>query len=97
MSHVPAEGEMRAFQGLGVEICLAQLAGEQFVAFGNRCPHQGAPLSAGRLDGHFVVCPHHGWAFDVSTGLAAEQCNPTLETYEVRRYGSEVFVRFPDR
>ena len=29
----------------------------------DRCPHRGAPLSRGRVDGGAVVCPYHGWAF----------------------------------
>jgi len=32
------------------------------------CPHQGATLSAGELDGGVVTCPAHGSRFDVATG-----------------------------
>jgi phenylpropionate dioxygenase-like ring-hydroxylating dioxygenase large terminal subunit len=27
------------------------------------CPHRGAPLSHGRLEGGAVACPYHGWRF----------------------------------
>lgn len=37
-------------------------------AFQGRCPHQGALLGEGELDGDTLVCRNHGWRFDVSTG-----------------------------
>lgn len=34
-----------------------------------RCPHRGGDLSRGRLeDGHILVCPKHGWRFDLRDG-----------------------------
>jgi nitrite reductase (NADH) small subunit len=55
-------------------------------AIRNRCPHQGAPLCAGKvtgtmlpgapdqlewaMDGQVVRCPWHGWEFDLDSGRA---------------------------
>jgi phenylpropionate dioxygenase-like ring-hydroxylating dioxygenase large terminal subunit len=33
------------------------------VAFADECPHRGAPLSLGRLEGEELVCAFHGWRF----------------------------------
>jgi cytochrome P450/nitrite reductase/ring-hydroxylating ferredoxin subunit len=33
-----------------------------------RCPHQGALLGEGELDGATLVCRNHRWRFDVETG-----------------------------
>ena len=33
------------------------------LAFEDRCPHRGAPLSAGRLGPKGLVCAYHGWTF----------------------------------
>lgn len=33
------------------------------VAHADRCPHREAPLSQGRIDKGFLVCPYHGWTF----------------------------------
>ncbi len=35
---------------------------------GDICPHAGATVSEGELDGAVVTCPGHGSRFDVSTG-----------------------------
>lgn len=63
---VPA-GQMREFVVDGVEIVVVNLDGELH-AFGNRCPHQGGPLSKGRLEDGVMVCPWHLWRFDARTG-----------------------------
>ncbi|MDN5855985.1 MAG: Rieske 2Fe-2S domain-containing protein [Actinomycetia bacterium] len=34
----------------------------------DRCPHAGALLSEGGIDGRVVTCPRHGSQFDVCTG-----------------------------
>jgi phenylpropionate dioxygenase-like ring-hydroxylating dioxygenase large terminal subunit len=30
------------------------------------CPHRGAGLSEGRVSGGLILCPAHGWRFDVN-------------------------------
>lgn len=46
--------------------------GERLLAIGDRCTHQGAPLSRGRVtfSGSIaqVTCPAHGSSFDLTTG-----------------------------
>lgn len=42
--------------------------GGELVAAVDICPHKGAPLSAGEFGDGMVVCPLHGWEFDVRTG-----------------------------
>lgn len=34
------------------------------------CPHAGAPLSEGEIEGECVVCPWHGSLIDLRTGAA---------------------------
>jgi nitrite reductase (NADH) small subunit len=34
----------------------------------NVCPHRGGPLADGLLGDGEVVCPLHGWRFDLETG-----------------------------
>lgn len=60
-------GQMREFVVDGVEIVVVNLDGALH-AFGNRCPHQGGPLSKGRLEDGVMICPWHLWRFDARTG-----------------------------
>ena len=60
-------GQMREFVVDDVEIVVVNLDGA-FHAFANRCPHQGGPLSKGRLEDGVMICPWHLWRFDAVTG-----------------------------
>ena len=42
--------------------------GEEVLAIGNDCPHQGGSLCDGWAEGEIVVCPLHGWEFDMRSG-----------------------------
>jgi nitrite reductase/ring-hydroxylating ferredoxin subunit len=48
-------------------IALFKVKGEVF-AMNAICPHAGAFLEMGYLEGHVVLCPLHGWDFDVRNG-----------------------------
>ncbi len=48
---------------LGVRWVVLRLEGE-LVAFLDRCPHRGAPLSIGSSDGSVLRCGYHGWEFE---------------------------------
>ena len=63
---VPA-GAMVHVEAAGREVLLANVGGH-FYAVSDRCGHEGARLSLGRLDGAVVTCPAHGSWFDVTTG-----------------------------
>jgi cytochrome P450/nitrite reductase/ring-hydroxylating ferredoxin subunit len=51
----------------GVDLVLVRTAAGTRV-FGGRCPHQGALLGEGELDGDALVCRNHRWRFDAQTG-----------------------------
>jgi nitrite reductase/ring-hydroxylating ferredoxin subunit len=37
-------------------------------AIGDTCPHAGASLGAGKVDGRIVTCRAHGLRYDMTTG-----------------------------
>ena len=46
----------------------------------------------GKLDGHLLRCPWHGWTYDVRTGLNDFDHAIQLQTFEVRVEDGEVKV-----
>ena len=61
-------------EALGAQPLAAHLMGEDLVlwrdstgavhAAADRCPHRGAALSMGRVQGDTLECGYHGWRFD---------------------------------
>lgn len=58
---------LRAVNAAGTAVVLVRTA-RGWSAFEDRCPHAGAPLSAGLLRDGVIVCAWHGWRFDAATG-----------------------------
>ena len=85
-----AVGEARVIPGPG-EIAVFRTT-DGYFAVDNLCPHRGAPLSDGRLDGVVVTCPWHGWVFDVRTGALRMNPDCRLGTYPVDQRADGVFV-----
>lgn len=42
--------------------------GDRIVAIDDRCPHAGASLGRGWIEGGAVVCPLHRWRFSLGDG-----------------------------
>lgn len=68
-----------AFAGT-TKVAVFNAEGEIF-AVKNFCPHAGAALAPGKMDGPVVECPRHKWRFNVETGSCL-----TNPMFEVRRY-----------
>jgi len=61
--------------------------GDAFYAIDNRCPHKGAPLGEGALEGTVVTCPWHGFTVDVTTGICPRNRVLRVRTFEVEEIG----------
>lgn len=81
----------RAVELDGTHIALFRRGGEVF-ALGDACPHMGAPLSDGYVDGRNVVCPWHGWVFDLRSGRTEFDDEAGVPVYRVVVEGDDVFV-----
>ena len=92
-----APGGRKRVEAHGRLFVIFNLDGE-FFAMSDRCPHQGGPLSQGRITGQVsssapgeycysrkgevIRCPWHAWEYDVRTGKS--RCDP--RRVQVRRF-----------
>ncbi len=94
---VAAEADVPQERGLRVVVDGRSVAlfrvDHGIVAFDDVCPHAGAPLSGGKVrDGH-LVCPWHGFLFDVRSGACPIYTGaPSAKVREVRVAGGRVLV-----
>jgi len=66
-------------------------------AVADACPHAGASLCEGELDGEVVTCPRHGSQFRVTDGERVRgPADVGLERYPVVVESGEVFVELPE-
>lgn len=84
------DGQVTQVMVGGKKYALARVDGE-FYCLANICKHWGAPLGEGFLDGYFVMCPWHGWRFDVRDG-STDHPDSDVRTYPVAVRDGEVFV-----
>lgn len=90
-SEMPGEGEAREFTVLDKQLCVARINGE-ICAIENACMHRGGPLGQGVVEGGKVVCPWHGWEFDLKTGRVAHNSLAGQQVYNVTVEGDDVFI-----
>src|SRR5436190_7618441 len=86
-----APGQGRTVNVDGREFAVYNLDG-RFYAMDDACPHRGGPLGAGCLEGSHVICPLHGWEFDVKTGLCLGNPDRRVTTYPTRVDGGQVEI-----
>jgi len=74
------------------ELALFKSNGEIF-ALSNICPHkQTALIYDGFVEEGCVVCPAHGWEFDLRTGNK-KSGSKGLDSYEVKVVDENIFVK----
>ena len=61
-------------------------------AIENICPHRGGPVGEGEIQGSTLVCPWHGWAFDVTTGQNTMNPAATIRQFPVRIDGDDIIL-----
>ena len=87
------DGELRAFPVPGViwPVIVTRIEGA-LVAVSGVCPHEDVALWDGELAGHAIVCPGHGYAFDVRTGRCKHAPALELRRYPITQIGDELWV-----
>jgi len=85
-------GEVSEVIAGGTAICVANVDGN-YHAVSNSCPHADGPLGEGSLQGNKVLCPYHGWAFDVTSGECETNASSSIDVFEVQIKDDAVCVR----
>ncbi|MBD3731376.1 MAG: Rieske 2Fe-2S domain-containing protein [Sphingopyxis sp.] len=90
MTELAAKSPLRVSAG-GKKMLVFLVEGEP-VATVPRCPHAAGPLHEGEVCGTILTCPWHGWTFDLATGACEEDPDLTLQRFETRREGDDIYV-----
>jgi methylamine---glutamate N-methyltransferase subunit C len=86
-----AEDVPAAAEADGIDLVLVRRRGQVHV-FEGRCPHRGALLADGRVDGPNLICGVHGWDYRLDTGVSAYNPAERIYKFRARLDGGEVLV-----
>ncbi|MBD2859241.1 Rieske 2Fe-2S domain-containing protein [Spongiibacter sp. KMU-158] len=79
------DGYRKQFKIDHYSLLLLQLEGRPYL-IESQCPHREFPLSAANVSGEHLVCPQHGYRFDIRSGdliHATEEPCRGLRRYEL--------------
>ena len=85
------EGTGKSIRIDGKDIAVFNLDGS-FYAIHDICPHMGGPLGEGAVDGEHVLCPWHGWMFNIKTGAFATNPAAGVDCFKINVDGDDVYV-----
>ena len=88
---LPGPDQAKEFTVGDKVICVANVRGT-IAAMDNVCLHRGGPLGQGIIEGDKVVCPWHGWQYDLKTGAAAHNQAAKVKVYPIKVEGEDVLV-----
>lgn len=91
-SELPAVGQVSEFVAGGRAYCVANVGGTIAVLDGV-CPHEGGPLGEGIIEEGRVVCPWHGYCFDVHSGVSEQDPEVKAEVFEATVEAGELRVK----
>ncbi|WP_066560638.1 Rieske (2Fe-2S) protein [Croceicoccus bisphenolivorans] len=93
-SEFPEEGKLAA--KIAGWYVLAAKTDDGFHAVNDRCTHQAALLSDGRIRRGAIMCPLHGARFELETGRCIGGAYKDLRTFPIRVEGGQIEVSIPD-
>jgi nitrite reductase/ring-hydroxylating ferredoxin subunit len=93
---LPVSGEVKEVAvGGGRLVCVANIDGDICVT-DNTCPHWGGPLGQGKIRDGMLVCPWHGWTFDLRTGTTPRTPKVKLTLHKILIEEDDVFLELLD-
>lgn len=89
-------GDMRGVVVRGVPVVLVR-SESGVCAYRDRCPHQGYPLSEGRLEDGVITCRVHQHTFDAASGNGINPPRPCLRSVPARVEGGQIWVELTNQ
>ncbi len=90
--HDIPDGGVRFTTLHGEPVILAR-SGEGVTAFQNACAHLGLPLDGADVADGIIVCPEHGFAYEIATGACRTAPGLRLRAHAVRVTDGDVRIR----
>ncbi len=88
---LPQAGGRALFEFDGKSLALFNIDGDLF-AIDDSCPHQGASLCGGRLEGRVIQCCAHGLRFDLRSGYLLNSTQLKVANYPVEIIDGQAFI-----
>jgi nitrite reductase/ring-hydroxylating ferredoxin subunit len=85
-------GQGKVFEVNGLSVAVFNVNG-QFFASSPVCPHEDGPLGDGTIEGDAVVCPWHGFDFDLNTGACLVDPELKVPVYPTKVDGKDILVQ----
>jgi nitrite reductase (NADH) small subunit len=76
------------------EVLVLNVEGRLY-AISNICPHQGAALARGVVEGEVLYCPLHRWGFTLTTGKCLEHAIMRVPLYTLESKDGDVLLHLP--
>lgn len=88
---LPELGQRVLFEFADKSLALFNVDG-QLYAIDDSCPHQGASLCGGKLEGRVIQCAAHGLRFNLSSGYLLNSSALQIATYPVEVLEGQAFI-----
>jgi len=88
------EGERKIVQTDGLSIGVFHHKGNWY-ALRNQCLHRGGPVATGKLEGDNLICPWHGYTYNVTNGQLLIDPGARLDMYTVLVRDDQVILEVP--
>lgn len=82
----------RTFLKVGDKFLVLFNINQQFYAIDDSCPHQGASMYSGCLEGRIIACPAHGLRFDLASGFMLNSIQFKIPFYAVETIEEQLFI-----
>lgn len=76
------------------EVLVLNLGGTIY-AISNICPHEGAALERGNVEGTVLFCPLHRWGFELTSGRSIDDPSVCARLYTVEEHDHTLYLCVP--